>query len=217
MPVIPFVPSDSPTPISSLLRLSAHHLALAASASQPLKSGTLSLHLSIPVPVLIPSIVTSRPTTASRPSNPLNPSPLAPQIRLCWPLCASINYIYLLILSQWSSAAVCVQHFGEFHRRRWWHRRSDGPLSTTAVPAVQLLCSGFTHRHVPDRARGRLPRWRVPSADLSWLLQHLPPGTHFCPALSFCTHVCWFVIYNFIAGPNVQNITIYRNIILSLS
>jgi len=41
MPVIPLVPSDSPTLISSLLRLSAHHLALAASASQPLKSGTL--------------------------------------------------------------------------------------------------------------------------------------------------------------------------------
>jgi len=38
---------------------------------------------------------TSRPTTSSRPSNPLNPSPLAPQIRLCWPLCSLINYIYL--------------------------------------------------------------------------------------------------------------------------
>ena len=81
--------------ISSLLRLSAHHLALAALASQPLKSTTLSLYLSVPVPVLIPSVVTSRPTTASRPSTSLNPSPLAPQIRLCWPLCAFINYIYL--------------------------------------------------------------------------------------------------------------------------
>jgi len=58
-----------------------HHLALTASASQPLNSGTLSLYLSVPAPVLIPSVVTSRPTTASRPSNPLNPSPLAPQIR----------------------------------------------------------------------------------------------------------------------------------------
>ena len=48
------VPSDSPTLISSLLRLSAHHLALAALASQPLKSGTLSLYLSVPVPVLTP-------------------------------------------------------------------------------------------------------------------------------------------------------------------
>jgi len=51
MPVISLVLSDSPTLISSLLRLSAHHLALAALASQPLKSGTLSLCLSIPVPV----------------------------------------------------------------------------------------------------------------------------------------------------------------------
>ena len=60
------------------------------------KSGTLSLYLSVPVPVLTPSVVISRSTTASRPSTPLNPSPLAPQSRLCWPLCAFINYIYLL-------------------------------------------------------------------------------------------------------------------------
>ena len=83
MPVIPLVPSDSPTLISSLLRLSAHHLALTASALQPLKSGTLSLYLSVPVPVLIPFVVTSRPAIASWPSNSLNPSPLAPQIQLC--------------------------------------------------------------------------------------------------------------------------------------
>ena len=37
--------SASPTLISSLFRLSAHHLALAASALQPLKSGTISLYL----------------------------------------------------------------------------------------------------------------------------------------------------------------------------
>jgi len=73
----------SNTIISSLLRLFAHHLPLAASALQPLKSGTLSLYLSVPVPVLTPSVVISKPTTASWPSNPLNPSPLAPQIRLC--------------------------------------------------------------------------------------------------------------------------------------
>ena len=97
MPVIPLVSSDSPTLISSVLRLSAHHLALAALASQPLKSGTLSLYLSVPdAPILTPSVVISRPTTAGRSSTPLNPSPLAPQIRLCWPLCAFINYIYLL-------------------------------------------------------------------------------------------------------------------------
>jgi len=80
MPVIPLVPSDSPTLISSLLRLSAHHLALAASASQPLKSGTLPLYLSVPA-ALIPFVVTSRPTTASRPSTPLNPSPLLLRLR----------------------------------------------------------------------------------------------------------------------------------------
>ena len=67
MPVIPLVPSDSPTLIASLLRLSAHYLALAVSALQPLKSGTLSLYLSVPVPVLIPSVVTSRPMPAGLP------------------------------------------------------------------------------------------------------------------------------------------------------
>jgi len=51
-------------------------------AMRPLKFGTLSFHLAILVPVLIPSIVILRPTTVSRPSNPLNPSPLVPQIRL---------------------------------------------------------------------------------------------------------------------------------------
>ena len=56
MSVIPLVPSDSTTLISSLLRLSAHHLALEALASQPLKSGTVSLYLSVPVPVLTPSV-----------------------------------------------------------------------------------------------------------------------------------------------------------------
>jgi len=34
--------------------------------------------VSVPVPVLTPFVVTSSPTTASRPSTPLNPSPLAP-------------------------------------------------------------------------------------------------------------------------------------------
>ena len=96
LPVIPLVPSDSPTLISSLLRLSAHHLALAASALQPLKSGTLSLYLSVPVPVLIPFVVTSRPTTAGRLSSPFNPSLLAPQFRLLPTIVRVINYIYLL-------------------------------------------------------------------------------------------------------------------------
>jgi len=79
-----------------IIHIHVHHLALAASASQPLKSGTLSLYLSVPVPVLILFVITSRPTTASRPSNPLSLSPLPPQIWLCGPLCAFINYSYLL-------------------------------------------------------------------------------------------------------------------------
>ena len=42
------------------------------------------------------SVVTSRSTTASRPSNPLNSSPLLLRLRFSRPLCAFINYIYLL-------------------------------------------------------------------------------------------------------------------------
>jgi len=53
------------SPVFGSSCLSANHLALAALASQPLKSGTLSLYLSVPVPVLTPSIVISRPTTAT--------------------------------------------------------------------------------------------------------------------------------------------------------
>jgi len=50
MPVIPFHSfhkKDSSALISSLLRLFAHHLALAVSALHPLKSGTLSLYVSV--------------------------------------------------------------------------------------------------------------------------------------------------------------------------
>ena len=97
MLVIPLVPSNSPTLIS-LLRLSAHHLALAASAPQPLKTGTLS-YLSVPVPVLIPFVVTSRPTTASdtRPSNPLNLSYCASDLALL--TIVRIYKLYLLFYS----------------------------------------------------------------------------------------------------------------------
>ena len=73
----------TPKPKSVLTSVNpVNFLRLRPSALQPLKSGTLPLYLSVPVPVLIPSVVTSRPTTASRPSTPLNSSPLAPQIRL---------------------------------------------------------------------------------------------------------------------------------------
>ena len=85
----------SPKLVFSLLRLSAHHLALATSAMQPVKSGTLSLYLSVPVRVLIPSVVISRPTTAGRPSNPLNLSPLAPQIRFLLTI-VRVYKLYLL-------------------------------------------------------------------------------------------------------------------------
>jgi len=57
------------------------HVAKAASELQLLKPGTLSLHLSAPVPVLIPSVVTSRPTIASKPSNMLNALVLVPRVR----------------------------------------------------------------------------------------------------------------------------------------
>jgi len=145
MPVIPLVPSDSSTLISSLLRLSAHHLALEASALQPLKSGTLSLHLSIPVPVLIPSVVTSRTTTASRPSSSLNPSPLAPQIRLL----LTIVRLYKLYLLTYLRRCLCLCRASDVTQRwqvtscllvpRVWLRPLDIPL-TTETSVCGTLC-----------------------------------------------------------------------------
>jgi len=80
----------------SVLLLSAHHSAPAVLAMQPTKFGSLSFHLSALVSVLIPSVVTSRPTTASRPSNPLNLSLHAPQIR---PLLNMLRVYKLYLLS----------------------------------------------------------------------------------------------------------------------
>ena len=76
-----------------------------------------------------------RPTTASSPSNPLNPSPLAPQIRLCWPLCAFINYIYLLNYRQSVHKPVQLVHFAQrqfavvvFTWRRTWDMLRQRPI-----------------------------------------------------------------------------------------
>jgi len=84
MPVIPLVLSDCATLISSLPRLSAHHLALAASALQPLKSGTLSLQLSVPVPALIPSVVTWRPSGSQPLSSCASDSAFADHCACFW-------------------------------------------------------------------------------------------------------------------------------------
>ena len=120
------------------------------------ESGTLSFHLSVPVPVLIPSVVTSRPTTASRPSTPLDPSPLAPQIRHFRPLRAFINYIYFYILTciqtgRWHlSVAMC---FTPAHWR-------SSTLAWTVSPATAIyraLRTTFASFPVP-----RFPVLRFP-------------------------------------------------------
>jgi len=64
-------------------------------------------HLPVPVPVLTPSVVTSRPTTASRPSNPLNPSLLAPQIRL---LLTIVRVYKLYLLTYYYKFPILVQN-----------------------------------------------------------------------------------------------------------
>ena len=71
-------------------------MALAVSSLQPLQSGTLSLHLSVSVPVLI---LLSSPQDPLLPAClPIHLTPLLLRLRFgfCWPLCAFINYIYLL-------------------------------------------------------------------------------------------------------------------------
>ena len=87
--------------------------------------------------ILIPSVVISRPTTARRPSNPLNPSLLAPQIRLLltvvhvyklylltffWLSCTFINYkLYLLTYFRWRNGVwiECPRPRGR-PKRTWW-------------------------------------------------------------------------------------------------
>ena len=75
-----------------------------------LKFATLSLHLSVPIPVLIPPVVTSRPTTASRPFNPINPFLLALQLRLL----LIINYLCEKVDT---SELEMTQHFGVQHSK----------------------------------------------------------------------------------------------------
>jgi len=135
MPVIPLVPSVSPTLIFSPLRLSAYHLALAVSASQPLKFATLSLHLSVPVPVLIPSGVTSRPTTASRPSNMLNPFLLVPQMRLL----LTTVHVYHYLLTYSSLLHTCMSQWPSGQRVRLRCQRTQVRISPPTV-AFLFVC-----------------------------------------------------------------------------
>lgn len=62
----------SQTLICSPLHLSTLYLMPIVSALQPIKSGTPSLQLSELVPVLMPSVITSRPNISGRPPTPSN-------------------------------------------------------------------------------------------------------------------------------------------------
>ena len=73
-------------------------MAPAVSVLQLLKSGTLSLRLFECVPAMIPSAINSRPTTSSRPSNPLSAFSLAPQIRL-WLTIVRVYKLYFYLLT----------------------------------------------------------------------------------------------------------------------
>jgi len=87
--IILLVPSGSQTPICYALHSFVLHLL------QLLKYGTLSLRLFECVPAMILSAINSKPTTSSRPSNPLSASSLAPQIRL-WLIIVHVYKLYLL-------------------------------------------------------------------------------------------------------------------------
>ena len=139
-----------------LLVRSAHHLALAASALQFLKSGTLFLYLSVPVPVLIPSVVISRPTTASRPSNPLNHSPLAPQIRLLLTIMRVYDLSFIDLLTYYLLTALVLECNAWLAEPRFLFDNLD-PLSSP--PSVfSRICTSDTapresehHFHHPWR------------------------------------------------------------------
>jgi len=85
-------------PICYLFRLSALHLAPAALALQPLKSGIRSLQLQLLecVPALTVSVATLRLATSSRPCNLLNAFLLEPQI---WLLLTSMRFYKLYLLT----------------------------------------------------------------------------------------------------------------------
>jgi len=77
----------------------ALHLAPTVSALTLLHFGILSLQLSVCVPDLTPSAVTSRPTISSKPSDPL--ITFLMHLRFAsWPFCAFINDIYVLTYLQ---------------------------------------------------------------------------------------------------------------------
>jgi len=75
-------------------------LCVSTSEAEPPLLHITTLTTAVPVPVLTPFVVTSRPTTAS--SLPLHLTPLLLRLRFgsCWPLCAFILYLltYLLTL-----------------------------------------------------------------------------------------------------------------------
>ena len=93
--IILLVPSSSQTPICYALHSFVLHLAPAVSVLLLLKFRTLSLRLFEGVPAMILSASNSRPTTSSRPSNPLSASSLVPQIRL-WLTIVRVYKLYLL-------------------------------------------------------------------------------------------------------------------------
>ena len=70
----------------------------------PLKSGTLSIHLFVPVPVLL-SIKT--PTAAGKPSSPLNP--FVPQI---WLLLTTVHARKLYLLTYLTNGLQCFDAVG---------------------------------------------------------------------------------------------------------
>jgi len=83
------------------------------------------------------SVVTSRPTSASMPSNPLNPSPLAPQIRLLLTtVCVYKLYLLTYLLGQ---KAIAIK----LHSRSYsWQQEPKILLSLTlgiAIPGSRLL------------------------------------------------------------------------------
>jgi len=102
-PTYTYIPSDSSTLYSSLLApfVRTSFTARSFSVAAPKIRNSLPY---LSVLVLIPSVVTSTPTTASRPSNPLNPSPHTPQIRLL----LTIVCVYKLYLLTYILISGCV-------------------------------------------------------------------------------------------------------------
>jgi len=145
--------TDSPTLISSLLRLSAHHLALSFSTAAPKIWNSLPLSLRTCTVYWSWHLPSSSQDPLLPAGLPLHLTPLLLRTRFsfCWPLCAFINYICILTYL-FTNKVRMVQWMvvnKPWQIRLWVHPTSRAsPSDDSTMPAcngtVSLPCCSST-------------------------------------------------------------------------